>query len=59
MCEVSDDAVTLVYVRYFPGNTCALNIRLYLFRISEVERGIIAAWTQKTSNRCDEWTIAP
>ncbi|EAP6438095.1 hypothetical protein DCJ21_20345 [Salmonella enterica subsp. enterica serovar 4,12:i:-] len=22
-------------------------------------RGIIAAWTQKTSNCCDEWTIAP
>ncbi|TGH76236.1 hypothetical protein E5S35_22660 [Escherichia coli] len=22
-------------------------------------RGIIAAWTQKTSNCCDKWTIAP
>ncbi|MDR8316138.1 hypothetical protein FPK76_25580, partial [Acinetobacter baumannii] len=32
---------------------------LPFFGSQKWRRGIIAAWTQKTSNCCDEWTIAP
>ncbi len=32
---------------------------LAFFGSQKWRRGIIAAWTQKTSNCCDEWTIAP
>ncbi|EGT5683882.1 hypothetical protein ACM4MJ_004147, partial [Cronobacter turicensis] len=58
--KVSDDAVTLVYVRYFPGkiHVCYRDPTLPFFGSQEWRRGIIAAWSQKTDDYCNEGIIA-